>query len=70
MAKRLAMGSALKLKPPPGRMRPAVEERHRCHGNFFRHQNDTVFPASSATSIGCPGGLPAVTMLTVCGTVS
>ena len=32
--------------------------------------NETVLPASSATSIGCPGGLPAVTMLTVCGTVS
>ena len=31
---------------------------------------DTVLPASSATSIGCPGGLPASMVFTVCGTVS
>ena len=39
-------------------------------GMFSGMGNDTVFPASSATSMGWPGGLPSVTMFTVCGTLS
>src|SRR5438445_11869497 len=37
---------------------------------FSGIMKDTVLPASNPTSTGCPGGLPVVTILPVCGTVS
>ena len=70
LANRLAMGSALKFNPLPVVCVPPFRNGMGVIAIFSGIMKDTVLPPSKATSTGWPGGFPAVTIFTVCGTVS
>src|SRR5215831_15313857 len=66
--RRCANGSARKFNPLPVVCVPPLMYLFGAFMIFSGIWKDTVLPASSATSTGCPGGLPASMTLTVCGT--